>query len=185
MKKYSMGVTLIELMIVLSIISITMMLASPSLKEFTKINRITSQVNILTRAITMARESAINFNRVVTLCRSDNQRSCGGKWHNGMILFIDHNKDHIFNGNDFFITKFEKFPDGDLIFWRAFQNRQFLQMSPLGYTRFQNGTFTYCPKEGLKYARGIILNAAGRVRFTEDENGDGIDEGADGQPLRC
>ena len=185
MKKLSMGVTLIELMIVLGMISITMMMASPYLRMFALNNRITSQINTLTRAITMARESAINFNKVVTLCRSDNLRSCSGKWHDGMIVFIDHNKDHIYNGDDFYITKFEKFPNGDRIFWRAFQNRQFLQMSPLGYTRCQNGTFTYCPKEGLKYARGIILNAAGRVRFTADEDDDGIDEGANGKPLRC
>ncbi|MCP3673585.1 MAG: hypothetical protein GY829_03815, partial [Gammaproteobacteria bacterium] len=98
---------------------------------------------------------------------------------------IDHNQDHIFNGDDIFLTKFEKFPDEDTIYWRAFQNKQYLQMSPLGYTRFQNGTFTYCPREGLKYARGIIINAAGRVRFTKDEDGDGIDEGANGKSLRC
>ena len=58
-------------------------------------------------------------------------------------------------------------------------------MSPRGFTRYQNGTFTYCPKEGLNYARGIILNAQGRVRFTKDEDQDGIDEGANGRPLRC
>jgi len=58
-------------------------------------------------------------------------------------------------------------------------------MSPNGYTRYQNGTFTYCPKEGLKYARAIILNAAGRMRYSKDSDNDGINEGADGKPLRC
>jgi type IV fimbrial biogenesis protein FimT len=181
----STGVSLIELMIVLGLFSITMMLALPSFKSFTVHNRITTEVNTLARAIRLARVTAVNENKVVTLCRSNNQQQCQGHWHDGMLLFIDQNHDHIFNGKDIFLTKFEKFPDGDEIFWRAFRNKQYLQMSPLGFTRFQNGTFTYCPKEGLQHARGIILNASGRVRFSKDEDSDGIDEGADGKPLRC
>ena len=185
MRIKSTGVTLVELITVLSIFSITMMLAAPSLGAFSVKNRITTQVNTLARAIKMARESAVVLNKVVTLCRSSDFQHCTGKWHEGMILFIDHNKDHSINGKDSIISVFERFPEGDKIFWRAFRNRQYLQMSPLGYTRFQNGTFTYCPKEGMEYTRGIILNAAGRLRFTTDEDGDGIDEGADGNPLRC
>jgi type IV fimbrial biogenesis protein FimT len=181
----SRGVTLIELLIVVALISITMMIAAPSLSNFTSKNRITSHLNTLARAISLARQSAVTMNNVVTLCRSDNQNQCSGKWHDGMILFVDYNKDHIVNGADYFIAKFGKFPKDDIIFWRAFQNRQYLQMIPQGFTRFQNGTFTYCPKEGLEHARGIILNTAGRVRFTTDEDNDGYDEGADGRPLRC
>ena len=161
------------------------MLAVPSLSLFTSKNRITTQLNTLARAINMARVSAVTLNNIVTLCRSDNQEQCHGKWHDGMILFIDYNGDHIVNGDDYFLAKFEKIPENDIIFWRAFQSRQYLQMSPKGFTRFQNGTFTYCPKEGLEYSRGIILNAQGRVRFTKDDDRDGIDEGANGKPLRC
>jgi len=185
MNNYSKGITLIELIIVLAIISISITLAAPSMNSFMVRNRVTSRVNTLALAIRMARESAIMKNNIVTLCRSADQLQCGGKWHNGMILFVDTNKDHKFNGSDILITGFEKFPEDDVIFWRSFQNRQYLQMSPLGTTRYQNGTFTYCPKEGLEYARGIIINAAGRIRFTKDLNADGIDEGADNKPLRC
>ncbi len=185
MGKIPKGVTLLELIIVMSIIAISITLATPSMKAFTVKNRITAQVNTLAHAIRMARESAIMKNNVVTLCRSDNKLQCGGKWHDGMILFVDQNKDHQFNGSDTLITEFGQFPEGDIIFWRSFQNRQYLQMSQRGTTRYQNGTFTYCPKEGLEYARGIIINAAGRVRFSKDKDGDGIDEGADRRPLRC
>ncbi len=179
------GVTLLELIIVMAIIAVSITLAIPSMKAFTVKNRITAQVNTLALAIRMARESAIMKNYIVTLCRSADQLQCGGNWHDGMILFADKNRDHLFNGSDTLIAGFENFPAGDVIFWRSFQNRQYLQMSPRGTTRYQNGTFTYCPKEGLEYARGIIINAAGRVRFSKDKDGDGIDEGADRRPLRC
>jgi len=177
--------TLIELLIVVAIISITIAIATPSMSTFLTRNRITVQLNSLAMAIKMARESAIMLNKVVTLCRSENFDQCGGKWHQGMMLFIDQNKDHKFNNSDTLISNFSAFPDGDVIFWRSFQNRQYIQMSPRGTTRNQNGTFTYCPKEGLGHARGIIINAAGRHRFTKDKNEDGIDEGADNRPLRC
>jgi type IV fimbrial biogenesis protein FimT len=185
MKNLIKGVTLIELSIVISICSIILMLASPALKTFTIKNKLTSQVNKLASAINLARHSAITLNRIVTLCRSENLQQCQGKWHQGMILFVDHNRDHIVNGSDYILRQFEQFPKDDLIFLRAFGNKQYLQMTPLGYTKYQNGTFTYCPKEGLQYARGIILNATGRVRFSKDNDGDGIDEGANGNPLRC
>lgn len=185
MNKRSSGVTLIELMISIGIFSITLMFAMPSLSDFTTRNRVTTKINTIAIAIRLARESAVNFNAVSTLCRSNGQQHCQGKWHEGMVVFLDYNKDHILDDDDKLITLFEKFPEGDTIFWRAFQNRQYLQMSPLGYTRYQNGTFTYCPKEGLKYARGIIINRAGSIRFTTDKNNDGIDEGANGKPLRC
>ena len=88
----SKGVTLIELIIVTSLFSITIMLAAPSLSSFSIKNRITSQMNTLAGAIRMARGSAISLNRVVTLCRSDNQLQCQGRWQDGMILFVDNNK---------------------------------------------------------------------------------------------
>lgn len=185
MKGFVKGVTLIELIIVVSILSIIIMISAPSLNSFTTRNKMTVQVNKLAQAITLARHSAITLNKVVTLCRSEKQLQCQGKWQQGMILFVDHNKDHKLNGDDYILREFEAFPEGDVIFWRAFGNKQYLQMSPRGYTRYQNGTFTYCPKEGLEYARGIILNATARVRFTKDTNDDGIDEGANGKPLRC
>jgi len=185
MKQSFKGFTLIELIVVLTIFAISLSIAAPSMNSFMVRNRITAQVNKLAIAIRMARESAIMKNYIVTLCRSADQTQCGGKWHEGMILFADKNRDHRFNDTDTLITAFEKFPEGDVIFWRSFRNRQYLQMSPRGTTRYQNGTFTYCPKEGLKYARGIIINAAGRVKFTKDRNSDGIDEGADNRPLRC
>ncbi|MCP3674266.1 MAG: hypothetical protein GY829_07325, partial [Gammaproteobacteria bacterium] len=133
MNKLSLGITLIELLISIGIFSISMMLVMPSLNNFTAKNRISTNVTTLARAIQMARQSAVIFNKVTTLCRSNDHQHCQGKWQEGMILFIDHNQDHIFNGDDIFLTKFEKFPDEDTIYWRAFQNKQYLQMSPLGY----------------------------------------------------
>ena len=133
----------------------------------------------------MARQTAIYRNRTVTLCRSDDGRHCKGQWHQGMLLFVDLNGNRRLDNNEELVHQFAPLREGDQLFWRAFRNRQYLVMSPRGFTAYQNGTFTYCPKEGLNYAKGIILNAAGRIKLTSDSDGDGIDEGANGKPLRC
>ena len=179
------GITLIELIIVIAMTSILLTLAAPSLSEFVIKNGITTRVNQLVRAIHMARQTAIFRNQVVTLCRSNDGEECGGHWHNGMLLFIDKSRNLRLDDDEELVYHFPALREGDQLFWRAFRNRQYLLMTPRGYTAYQNGTFTYCPKEGLEYAKGIIINAAGRMRISKDTDRDGIDEGANGAPLRC
>jgi len=59
------------------------------------------------------------------------------------------------------------FPDSDgYIRFRAFQNKQYLQLSSLGITHYQNGNFTYCPYSGSdKFARQLIVNRNAAVEL--------------------
>jgi len=179
------GFTLVELYIVLAIASVLAIALAPSMQNFISNNRISTHLNKLIKAIHFSRESAIHLNRTVTLCRSSDGISCSGEWRQGMIAFTDYNKDLKLSEGEKLLHRFEPFPEDDHVYWRAFRNRQYLKMTPMGNTAYQNGTFTYCPKEGIKYAKGIILNAAGRIKLTTDGNKDGIDEGANKKPLRC
>lgn len=183
--KYPLGFSLLELLMTVSILSIGLTIAAPSLENLLIKTKITTELNRLSKAIKLARISAITMHTNVTLCPSADQVSCSGQWNQGMLVFIDDNSNRIVDGDDSIIQKFERFPKNDQVSWKAFGNRQFLQMNPSGYTRFQNGTFKYCPEEGVQYARAIILNASGRVRFSTDTNGDGINEDAKGRPLSC
>jgi type IV fimbrial biogenesis protein FimT len=179
------GYSLVELLVVLSIIAIGITLSAPDLEEFFTRNRVSSQLNQLVRAIHMARQTAIFLNQVVTLCPSADGNSCSRDWAEGMLLFVDSNNDRNYSQHEALIHRFDALTDGDKLFWRAFRARPFLLMRPKGFTAYQNGTFTYCPHEGLQYARGIVLNSAGRIRLSQDSDRDGIDEGANGRPLRC
>ncbi len=179
------GFTMAELLITLAIIAILISIATPPLEHFLIRNKVTTQLNRLVTIIHMARESAIFRNRSIILCRSRSGSACDGDWHEGMLLFADSNGDKQPSNNEEVIFRLAALDDDDRLYWRAFQNRQYIEMRPTGFTAWQNGTFTYCPVEGLQYARGIILNAAGRIRLTQDRNNDGIHEGASGRPLRC
>lgn len=179
------GVSLVELLTVLTLLGVSLLIALPDLKVFQNKQQINSELRHLIRAIMVSRDQAITFNHSVIICPSRIQSTCGGDWHEGFVVFVDTNSNAQLDVNESILLTKESFRDGDKIFWRAFRRRNYLEFTPLGFTAFQNGTFTYCPKEGIEYAEGLILNAQGRLRFTVDKDGDAIDEGANGKPLRC
>ena len=177
--------TIIEMLFVVSIISIMLTLINPSLQSFLISNRVTTKLNQLVKIIHMAREAAIYKNKNTILCPSNSANNCAGEWHEGILLFTDRNDNKQRDDSEEIIFHLPSYDNEDRLYWRAFRNRKYLQMTPKGLTAWQNGTFTYCPREGLQHARGIILNAAGRIKLTKDLNGDGVHEGANGKTIRC
>ena len=70
--------------------------------------------------------------------------------------------------------------------WRAFGNRQRLQIDRFGGLSGQNGNFTWCPPaHSAEPAHQLVLNGSGRFRFARDSDGDGYREDSQGRPLQC
>ncbi len=180
------GFTLIELLIVVSITAIMLGFAFPSFVNMMERNRTAVSVNWLIGSIMFTRHAAIIKRTTVTLCPSVDGSSCGGKWHDGTIAFTDYNQDAEINGKDRLLQQFSSPTNGSTITWRAFRNRQYLQMTQMGFTNYQNGNFVYCSKsQDPRYSRQIILNVQGRPRLARDRDGDGIVEDRRGRLLRC
>ena len=185
MKRYS-GLTLLELLIAMGILAA---LAGVSMPEFRGLAQsVSGEVTMrrLANAVQFGKSAAITNNASVTLCRSDNGIDCGGSWHDGVIVFTDDNRNRDVDGDDILLRRIT-FPDGNgHIRFRAFQNKQYLQLTSLGTTHDQNGNFTYCPYTGsARFARQLIVNRTARLRFAQDSNGDGIREDSRGRPLDC
>ena len=122
----------------------------------------------------------------MTLCPTLDGKRCGGKWHDGLMVFADHNKDARINGSDFLLHRINADNVYGTLKWRSFRNRQYLQMTPFGYTNFQNGNFVYCPMDNdPDYARQIVISVPGRARVAHyrSEKGERVDR--KGKPLRC
>lgn len=180
------GFTLIELLLVLVILSILFSLSLPNFQDMYEARKADIVIKKVAQAIQLARVSAIRSGKVVTLCRSDGGVECGGRWQDGIIVFSDGNGDRIINQDDE-LQHYITFPgiNGSLR-WRAFQNRQYLQITNQGFTRYQNGNFTYCPNDGnASLARQLIINRTARIRFATDSDGDGIREDSRGRPISC
>ena len=93
MTNKALGFTLIELLVTIALFSILAALALPSFTSLLSSNRTTSYLQEATGAIRYARSEAIKRNRVVTICASADQASCGGNWQQGWIVFDDANAD--------------------------------------------------------------------------------------------
>ncbi|MGA2562942.1 MAG: GspH/FimT family pseudopilin [Steroidobacteraceae bacterium] len=89
----SRGVTLVEMLTVIAMISLLMALGLPSYRYVTNRNRISAEVNGLLGDLQYARLEAVKEGQSVSLCVSSNGATClaSSAWQNGWIVFSDVN----------------------------------------------------------------------------------------------
>jgi len=80
------GFTLIEMMVVISILGILLAIAMPSFSEALLSSKLRSYANNLVASVHLARSEAIKRNAVVTLCASSDGTSCSGDWKYGWVI---------------------------------------------------------------------------------------------------
>ncbi len=80
------GFTLIELMVVISILAILLGIGVPSFRATIEGNRITTVANDLVGALQFARSEAVKRGTNVTLCSSSDQATCSGAWADGWVV---------------------------------------------------------------------------------------------------
>lgn len=76
------GITLIELMVVIAIVSITLTVGVPSLRTLFANNRIAGQTNAFIGSLYLARSEAVKRNQIV-------QVVSGGDWNTGWQVLAD------------------------------------------------------------------------------------------------
>ncbi len=92
MKKAVLGLTLIELVVTLAVVSIMLAITTPAVRSFVANNRSSSFSNSLVTALRLARSEAVNRGVSMSLCaRNDpaSTSSCGSDWSKGWLLFTD------------------------------------------------------------------------------------------------
>jgi type IV fimbrial biogenesis protein FimT len=94
MRSAQQGMTMIELLTVVSIVAILLGLGVPSYKYVTTSSRVSSEVNALLSDMQFARSEAVKEGQMVTVCPSTNQTQCDANsttWQTGWIVFSDIN----------------------------------------------------------------------------------------------
>jgi type IV fimbrial biogenesis protein FimT len=113
------GITLLEVLTVITIACILMALGVPSYQYVTTANRISGEVNDLLSDMQYARSEAIKEGQTVSVCASANPTSaaptCSGAvtWHNGWIVFSDVNGNGSYTAGDTLLRAKSAFPVGD------------------------------------------------------------------------
>lgn len=168
--RQSNGFTIIELMIVVSILGVLASIAIPSFTELIQNNRRTTVVNELVANLLLARSEASKRGQPLSICAipSNGSNLCATSdktnWNYGWIVFLDTNDDGIAAAGDMIRQYVNNYPDlkvtsfgsGPVIL------RPFNQNS-------SNGTIKICDKRGSSKARTIIIAPNGRARVSEKD----------------
>lgn len=180
------GMTLVELLTTLSLSAILLSIALPSFSAMLKSFRSTAIANEMIGHLIYARTLAVSSGKVITVCGSSDQQNCDNHWSDSVLVFSDENRNAQPDGKDKIYRVIHSLQEGETLVWRSFRNKSYLQLMPTGMTHFQNGHFTYCPKDGdLRYARHWIINVAGHIRMGKDSDKDGIDERWNHKNIAC
>jgi type IV fimbrial biogenesis protein FimT len=91
-RKYSSGMTLIELMVAMIIAALLLAIALPSFNAAIERNRMAASINEFTAGVTLARTEAIRRNAVTGVCASSDQATCTGTWLQGWMAWADANR---------------------------------------------------------------------------------------------
>jgi type IV fimbrial biogenesis protein FimT len=97
------GVTLVELLTVIAIVSILMAIGLPSYRYIQNSYRISGEVNGLVGDLQFARAEAIKEGETVTACISTDGATCAAGapgWQSGWIVFADLNDDQTVDPGD-------------------------------------------------------------------------------------
>lgn len=80
------GFTIIELMVVITVLAVLLGVGVPSFQSTIQGNRITTSANDVVAALQFARSEAVRRGVNVTLCSSSDQSTCSGTWADGWVV---------------------------------------------------------------------------------------------------
>ena len=162
-RKHSNGFTLIELLVTISITTILMCAAAPTMSQIAVRSKRDAESAQLAMAIQRARSEAIRRNEIIGLCPRGDGLNCasGSIWNEGWVLFMDINHSRGFDPEDRTIAVDNEPAKGmDIRSTRAGA----LFFYPDGRSAGSNTTLTLCPRDKSVASQAIVLNNGGRVR---------------------
>jgi type IV fimbrial biogenesis protein FimT len=144
-RKAAAGFSLVELLVVITIIGILLGLGAPSYRYVTNTNRVATEVNGLLGDMMLARSEAIKQGINVSVCPSVTPyTSCtnlGTTWQTGWIVFSDYNANGAVDGNDLILRVQPAFsgtdtmtPDNNSVTFVTFNREGFATGLPSGNT---------------------------------------------------
>ncbi|MCB1803225.1 MAG: GspH/FimT family pseudopilin [Gammaproteobacteria bacterium] len=159
------GITLIELLTTVAVVSISLALLAPGWGSINERNRVTTAANSLLADLRYARSTAVTRNRRISLCPSSDGNSCNGQphsWHAGYIIFVDSDSNR------------QREPDEKLLQVRDAQGpglhihstagRPAISFRPDGAAWSTNTSFSICHGGSPAANRAVILYGSGRAR---------------------
>lgn len=202
--KMSAGFSIVELMITIVVLGIALTFAVPNMQQFIMNNRLTSQLNLLSSNLALARNEAIKQNAFVVMCATSDGESCAdaeSPWQSGWIVFVDRNADLAPDLEDDGCAEGATETDGDcLVTFQSALNGPNVLMGAEGVPKLvgydgsgsllcdaddddtrdsscdsEDTYFTLCDPRGAAHAKALAISNTGRVSIlTKAPNGDDL-----------
>jgi type IV fimbrial biogenesis protein FimT len=159
------GLTLIELITTLAVVGISLTLLVPTWSGLVDRSRVTTTANQLLTALRYARNEAINRGRMVSLCPSEDGKSCSGNpfgWQQGYLVFEDRDGDRKRAAGEHLLRVQDPLPTGLRLHSTA--GRPAIRFRPDGAAWSTNTTFSVCLGDEVANNRAVVLLGTGRAR---------------------
>ena len=165
------GYTLVELLVVLSVLTLAQAWVVPVLADFMHSVQVNAGAQALSDSLRRARSEAVMRNSRVVVCKSASGRACesGARWEQGWIIFHDPNNNAVLDLDESVLHREEALPSSVRLSGNM-PVSNYVSYTPYGRTKltsgaFQAGTFTVCTQRSKSsLARQVIINSGGRPR---------------------
>lgn len=165
------GLTLIESLVVLAVLSVLLVVSQPNISGFGQRVILSSYSNRFLFAVFLARSEAIKRNSRVVVCKSGDGRSCNpyGDWSQGWIVFNDPNNNAQFDSGEELLLVEAALRPG----WTMFGNyhvAHYVSYTGSGSSKTLSGAsqagriYTCKMSDQPVLASEIVINFAGRPR---------------------
>lgn len=181
--KNQIGLSLLELISSLSIISILGASAVPSLQQALTRSEGKSIAAIVRRSAAAARHHAITNEQSVTLCGVNENGVCQRNQLQQLIIFLDVNRNRQVDPGEHLFHAFDVSTE-NILSLRASFRRNYIQFNEDG-SASQAGSFIYCASATPTANKRVTVSMSGRTYLGRDNNGDGVVELTNGQPISC
>lgn len=159
----SLGFTVLELMVTLSIATILLLTATPSLRQFSMRQAMKAAVTSLQSDLLFARSQAVFGNVDTIACPGAPDTGCSeaSDWSGGWIVFGDANGDQRRQSSEALLRHGYGIENVRVL---GTSGRTRLRFFPDGSAPGSNGTISLCGLNGPAGARKLVVSNVGRVR---------------------
>ncbi|MCF6767746.1 GspH/FimT family protein [Thiotrichales bacterium 19S11-10] len=160
------GLTLIELLIILTILSLLILGGTINWGYYYAQHQngvFSDQINVLLK---MARAKSYQEHLPVVVCSSNDHENCNqGQWHGELLIFVDHNRNKIYDGDDEIIKHEVTIPTSFYLTWSGFPKGDYIQFKTDKLLSNSNGTLgVYHEKYKNLVKRAFVLSQGGMIR---------------------
>ncbi|AUD78666.1 pilus assembly protein FimT [Kangiella profundi] len=164
------GLTLIELVVTLGLVTILSAIAIPSMQKFIASQQVSADLLKLKSTIETARNQAISQKVTIHICgirkkvtlNPNDTLDCISDWSKLMVVKTKGEKVEEILHYQLLEEDYKR------VKWSAFQRKAYLELTPYGFTNHQNGTLYLCHNHYSHLHRAVTISKTGRVSINKD-----------------